>query len=164
MDYIQELKEEALKKLKTADHILTQSYPLVKDTRLLLAVMDNIFLSLTSSMSSLLYQERLLKTIPPFHDNFDSKFNMFRSKIVGKYGIKKEHIDLLQEVNDTILEHRKSPVEFTRKDSFVICSEKYDLKAVSADKISKYLSQAKDFVNSMSKLIKDEPSLENNSI
>ena len=72
MDNIYELKEEALKKLKTADHILTQSYPLVKDTRLLLAVMDNIFLSLTNSMSSLLYQERLLKTIPPFHDNFDS--------------------------------------------------------------------------------------------
>ncbi|MBW2980222.1 hypothetical protein KY360_02285 [Candidatus Woesearchaeota archaeon] len=163
MEKFLELKEEAIKKLKTADHILTQTYPLVRDSKLLLAVMDNIFLSLTNAMSSLLYYERLSKSIPPFHDNFDSKFNMFASKLVGKHKIKKEHVELLQEVKDIILEHRKSPVEFTRKDCFVICSDDYDMKSISIDKISRYLSEAKSFVEGTLKLIKDTPSA-NNSV
>ena len=163
MEKFLELKEEAIKKIKTADHILTQTYPLVKDSKLLLAVMDNIFLSLTNAMSSLLYYERLSKKIPPFHDNFASKFNMFASKLVGKYKIKKEHVELLQEVKDIILEHRKSPVEFTRRDCFVICSDDYDMKSISIDKISRYLSEAKSFVEGTSKLVKDSPPA-NNSV
>lgn len=155
MEKFQELKEEAIKKLKTADHILTQTYPRVKDTRLLLAVVDNIFLSLTNAMSSLLYYERLSKNVPPFHDNFASKFNIFSTKIAQKYKIKEEYLEFLQEVKDIIIEHKKSPVEFSRKDSFVICSDNYDMKTVSEDKLKTYLSKTKSFVNAMSKLIKD---------
>ena len=158
MEKFLELKEGAAKKLKTADHILTQSYPLVKDTKLLLAVMDNLFLGLTNAMASLLYYERALKNIPPFHDNFASKFNMFRSRLVDKYRIKKGHVDLLEEVRDIIVEHRKSPVEFTRKDSFVICSDNYDMRTISVDKINKYISGAKSFLDTISKLVKDKPS------
>ncbi|MBW2983649.1 hypothetical protein KY361_00880 [Candidatus Woesearchaeota archaeon] len=157
MEKFLELKEEAAKKLKTADHILTQSYPLVKDTKLLLAVMDNIFLGMTNAMASLLYYERALKSIPPFHDNFASKFNMFRSRLVDKYKIKKEHVSILEEVKDIIVEHRKSPVEFTRKGCFVICSDNYDMKAISADKINKYLTGAKSFLDAISKLVKNKP-------
>ena len=153
MEKFLELKEEALKKIKTADHILTQSYPLVKDTKLLLGVMDNLFLGMTNAMASLLYYERSSKNIPPFQDNFDSKFNMFRSKLVDKHNIKKSHIELLEEIKDIITEHRKSPVEFTRKDCFVICSDNYDMRTISLQNINKYLSGAKSFLNEISRLV-----------
>lgn len=164
MDKFLELKEEAIKKLKTADHILTQSYPLAKDTRLLLAVMDNIFLALTNSMSSLLYYERSTKDIPPFRDNFVSKFNIFTGKLVEKHNIKKSYVDLLQKVKDIIVDHRKSPIEFKRKDSFVICSDDYNIKTITVDNITNYLNQAKSFVDLMLKLIKDKPLPVNNSM
>ncbi len=164
MDKVAELQEESLKKLKTADHILTQSYPLVKDSRLLLAVVDNLFLSLTNSMSALLNHERLAKKVPVFRDNFDSKFHMFTTKVAESHKINKSHIDLLQEIKDTVIEHRRSPVEFTRKESLIICSDNYEIKALSAEKIAGYLSQSKKFVSLMSKLIKENPLPEEHSI
>src|SRR3989338_8825470 len=108
MEKFQELRDVAKKKIYLADYMLTQTYPLIQDTKLLLAVMENIFLALTNAMGSILYYERLFKRIPPFHDNFDSKFNMFRAKIVDNHNIEKEHVKFIQDVKDIIIAHKKS--------------------------------------------------------
>jgi hypothetical protein len=42
MEEFQELKKEARERLKNADHLITMTYPLVKDNRLLLAAIDNL--------------------------------------------------------------------------------------------------------------------------
>ena len=44
MEKFQELREISKKKIFLADHILTQTYPLLKDPKLLLATTENIFL------------------------------------------------------------------------------------------------------------------------
>ena len=77
MEQFQEAIEKANQKLKIADHMIFMTYPLVRDNRLLLSIIQNIFLALTNSMSSILYYERLFKKIPSFNDNFDSKFTIF---------------------------------------------------------------------------------------
>src|SRR3989339_632809 len=133
MEKFQELRDIAKKKLHLADHILTQTYPLIQDNKLLLAVVENIFLALTNAMGSILYYERLFKKIPPFHDNFDSKFNMFRSRVVDSYNIDKEQVKFIQEIKDMIVAHKKSPVEFTKKDKFVICSDDYNIKTITLE-------------------------------
>lgn len=157
MEKFQEARDKARKKLKVADHMITMTYPLVRDTRLLIAVMENLFLALTNSMASVLYYERLFKRIPPFHDNFDSKFNMFRAKIVPRYKIDTSHIHMLNEIKDIIIQHKKSPVEFTRKDMFVIASNTYNLKTISVDQIKKYIAKSKMFLEEMEGIVsKDE--------
>src|SRR3989338_7113483 len=98
MEKFQELSDLAKKKLQLADHILTMTYPLVKDARLLLAVVENIFLSLNYAMSSVLYHEMLFKRVPPFPDNFAAKFDLFKDKCVDKYKIDQGHVKLIQEV------------------------------------------------------------------
>jgi hypothetical protein len=57
MEKFQELREVAKKKLQLADHILTMTYPIVNDSKLLLAVVENMFLALTNAMGSVLYYE-----------------------------------------------------------------------------------------------------------
>ena len=157
MEKFQECREKARKKLKVADHMITMTYPLVRDTRLLMAVMENLFLALTNSMASVLYYERLFKRIPPFHDNFDSKYNMFRAKVVPRYKINMEHITMLNEIKDIIIQHKKSPVEFSRKDMFVIASDSYKLKTISVDQIRKYIARSKQFLEEMEEIVsKDE--------
>ncbi|MBD3163787.1 hypothetical protein GF323_01175 [Candidatus Woesearchaeota archaeon] len=146
MEKFQELKERANKRLSIADHILTQTYPLVKDPRLLLSVMENIFLALSNSMGAILYHERLFKKIPPFQDNFDSKFNMFRAKIVDRYKIDRKHVELISEIKSIIIQHRKSPIEFSRKDKLVICNEDYKMKTISIELIKEYLLKSKQFI------------------
>jgi len=146
MEEFQQLKEIAQKKISLADHMLTMTYPLVKDTKLLLVVLENIFLAMTNAMGSVLHYERLFKRVPPFTDNFENKFSLFKEKCVTRYNINPEYTKLLREVKDIIVQHRKSPVEFVRKDRFVICSDNYKIKTVSIDQIKEYISRAKSFI------------------
>src|SRR3989338_5812338 len=112
MEKYEELMDIARKRVQVADHMLTMTYPLVKDPKLLLAVMENIFLALTNSIGALLHYERIYKRVPPFQDTFASKFNLFQNKCSQRYSIDNEHLMMIQEIKDMILQHKKSPVEF----------------------------------------------------
>ncbi len=146
MEKFFEARHKAKKYLRTADHILTMTYPLINDPKLLLAVMDNIFLAATNSISAILYFERYQRLIPPFHDNFESKFNMFKFKIIDKYNLDRSYVQIIQEIKEIIVSHKKSPVEFSRKDVFVICSDKYQLQTVSINQVQSYLSKVSKFI------------------
>ena len=56
---------------------------------------------------------------------------------------------MMNEIKDIIIQHKKSPVEFSRKDMFVIASNSYKLKTVSVDQIKKYIAQSKQFLEEM---------------
>jgi hypothetical protein len=153
MEKFQVLGDEAKKKIKVADHMLTITYPLVQDPKLLLAILENVFLAQTDAMSSVLEYERLFKRVPPFHDTFDSKFNLFRSKIAPKSNINPYYIKMMQEVKEIVVGHKQSPVEFARKDKFVICSSEYNLKTLNMADVKKYVEQTKQFVREMEVLV-----------
>lgn len=159
MERFQECIERAKRNIHIADHMLTQTYPLVQDPKLLLAVMENIFLALTNSMASVLYYERLFKRIPPFMDNFESKFNMFKMKTAIRYNIDQSYLNLMQGVKEIVLEHKKSPVEFSRKDSFVICSNSYKMKTISVQQMRDYVSKTKLFISEVDKIISRDEQL-----
>jgi hypothetical protein len=152
MERFQEHKQKAVRNLEIGEHMLTVTYPLLKDTKLLLGVCENIFLALTNIMSSVVYHELTFKRVPPFQDDFDSKFSVFNRRIVPRYGVKKDYIDLLRDMKELVLKHKKSPVEFVRKDKFIICDDNYEYEAIDAAKLRKYLDDAKEFYKDMSKI------------
>lgn len=164
MEKYEELRDIARKKIQIADHMLTMTYPMVKDPKLLLAVMENIFLALTNSIGSLLYYERIYKRVPPFQDTFVSKFNVFREKCARRLNIDQELILMVQEIKEIILQHKKSPVEFTRNDSFVICSEDYRMKTISLEKMRGYISKSKLFIQNINNIINKEQQIYNKAI
>ncbi len=146
MERFQNFRDNAQKKLSVADHILTQTYPLVKDPKLLLSVLENVFLSMTYAMNAMLYYERTFKRVHPFHDSFDSRFNMFRHKVMKTYKISSRYADLIEDMRNMIIEHKKSPIEFSRKDKLVICNGDYKMKTVTIDKLKEDLDAAKEFL------------------
>ena len=151
-DYLDFLKK-ARKNLHVADYMLTQTYPLVKYTKLLLAVMENLFLALSNTMDSLLYFERERKSIPPFHNSFDSRFNTFKLKLVGKHNLNKDHLNLIQDIKALISSHKNSPVEFVRQDKFVICSEEYDMKSISVEQMRSFIQRSRSFLEDVNKIM-----------
>jgi len=152
MEKFQELREAAKKKIQLADHILTMTYPIVNDGKLLVAVAENIFLALTNTMGSVLYYERLFKRVPPFHDNFSSKFNLFK-EYAEKENIDSGYLKLIQNMKEIIVKHKKSPVEFTRKDQFVICNGSYKLYTISVNELKDYVAKAKSFLSNTESII-----------
>ncbi|MDP6600427.1 MAG: hypothetical protein QF798_03260 [Candidatus Woesearchaeota archaeon] len=157
MEKFQELRDAANKKLKLADHILTMTYPLVNDPRLLISSLENLFLTFTYGMSSLLYYERLFKRIPPFPDNFASKFDLFKDKCSKKYNLDSEYQKIIQEIKEIIISRKKSPMEFSRNNSLIICNGNYRMKTVTENTIRDYVQKAKSFVKNISAIVsKDE--------
>jgi hypothetical protein len=153
MNQYEEYLREASRTFKVADHMISVTYPLVKDNKLLLAILENICLSLTNSISALVYFDRYYKRVPPFQDKFESVFNMFRMKCVSNYGIDKSHVEMVQDIRSLIKEHKESPVEFSRDDKFVICSGNYNLNSVSIEDMRKYLQKTKEFIGTVENII-----------
>ena len=158
MEKFQELREIAKKKLQLADHILTMTYPIVNDGRLLLAVMENIFLALTNAMGSVLYYERLFKRVPPFHDNFSSKFNLFK-EYAEKKKVNEEYLKLIQNTKSIIVKHKTSHVEFARKDQFVICNGSYKTHTISVNELKDYIAKAKSFLRQTQDIVSENENL-----
>ena len=153
MEKVLAAKEKANKNIWVADHMLTQTYPIVNDPKLLFVILENVFLACTSAMAALLHYEYYHKRIPAFQDTFDAKFNMLKMQVAPRYNIKGEYITFLQEVKSLLLAHKKSPVEFVRKDVFVICSEDYALKTITVNEMKQYVAKAKVFIQEITRII-----------
>ena len=153
MEQFQILRDKAVQKIRVADHMLFMTYPLVKDPKLLLSIVENVFASLDYGVSALLHHERLFKKIPPFHDTFPSRFEIFKDKMIPKHDLSPKYAKLIKEVQGILSEHKKSPVEFARKDKFVICSPSYSLKTIDTNLVKKYIFETKVFVNSINKIV-----------
>ena len=91
-----------------------------------------------------------------FQDTFVSKFTMFKSNCANKYKIDQDYIKMVQDIKEIIIEHKKSPVEFSKKDRFIICSDNYQMKTVSVDQLKNYLKKAKLFISQTGNIIKNE--------
>lgn len=153
MEAYQRLRSEAKKKISLADHMLYVTFPLVRDSKLLLAVMENVFLSLTHTVAFLLYYERMYKRIPPFFDTFESKFRLFSEKCIPEYGLDEEWLKLLREVKEILMAHKRSPIEFSKGNQFVICSDEYQLKVLKVEDIKTFVAKTKEFFNTIESLV-----------
>ena len=161
MEKYKKLRDAANKKLKLADHILTMTYPMVNDPKVVLSAIENLFLAFTYAMSSLLYYERLFKRVPPFSDNFKNKFELFKDKCSKRYNIDDEIIRIMQDIKEIIVAHKKSPIEFQRKESLIICNGDYRIRTISANMIKVYVEKAKLFIKSISTIVSKDESIFN---
>lgn len=148
-----ELRKKALKNIQVADHMLSSTYPMVQDPKLLLAVMDNVYLAFVNGIHAILLNEKEKKNINTFPTSFESLFDLFKLKIVPKFGIDRSYIGLIQDLRNTVSQHKSSSVEFVRKDKFVICSEDYKLETVTVAQLKKYIAKSKEFMKKMDELM-----------
>jgi len=156
MEKFQELRGEARQRLKNADHLITMTYPMVKDNKLLIAAIENLYQAIELSISSVLNYERLFKRITPFHEEFQSKFNVFSQNVAPRYNIDRSYIKLIQDMSDLVRAHKQSPVEFARKDKFVIASESYELRQLTPQSVKDYVEKSKRFIQDMEIIVSQD--------
>ena len=149
MEKFVEYRDRARQNVRVADHMLTMTYPLVKDPKILVAVLENLFLATTNAMSCILHYERMFRRIPPFHDTFDSKFSLFKAKIVPMHDIDLKWVRFVAELKELVQEHRTSTTEFPRKDKFVMADKDYRLKTIDEKALKKHLQATKGFVHEL---------------
>ncbi len=141
--------EAARQKARVADHILTQTYPLLKDPKLLVAVLQNLVEAVDKGLHALLAYEHAMKRFPPPGETFESRLTAFRHHLAPRYGVPRELLRFISELQETVKEHRESPVEFVRKSKFVICDNNYRLRTLTEQGMKEYVRKTKEFLELM---------------
>ena len=135
----------AEKKIQTADHMIYVTFPLIKDKRLLLKILQEIKNAVMDCISSILQYEYLYKRIT-LYKNPKLNFKIFIEKCAPRYQITKEDIKLILELFDFIEKHRESPFEFIKDDKVVILSNSLNQKTLTVEKTKEFLMLVKNIL------------------
>lgn len=132
----------AEKTIKSADHMAYVTFPLVKDKRLLLKVLQEIKNAVTLCINSVLQYEYMYKRISLYKDP-GSNFRTFVEKCAPKYNINQNELDLIMELFDFIKKHNESPFEFAKDNKVIILSNGLKPKTLTLEKIKEFLILSK---------------------
>ena len=140
--------EKAKSSLKTADHLTYMTFPLIRENRLLLKILDELYLSVFNAINSILQYEYTYKRIQIYKDARENLRTFYR--IAEKFQITKEQLKTLIEILSLGEKHKKSPFEFVKKDKIVIMSENMKTDTLTIEKIKSYISEIKDMLSKTS--------------
>tara|TARA_Y100000310_G_C20662499_1_gene805551 strand:- start:1410 stop:1898 length:489 start_codon:yes stop_codon:yes gene_type:complete len=149
---ILESKRKANQKYDAAFFLMHTTYPVVKDPKLLIGIIHNLTETIESAIDSALSYERLLRLIPPYPDNPQFKFNLFREKTMRRNKIPPIYATLLMDLKELIELQKKCPVEFQRGNRYILCNKNYQIKSISLKSIKGYLQQTKEFLDIIDKI------------
>lgn len=135
----------AEKKIQIVDHMIYVTFPLIKDKRLLLKILQEIKNAVMDCISSILHYEYLYKRIT-LYKNPKSNFKIFIEKCAPRYQITKEEINLILELFDFIEKHRESPFEFIKDDKVIILSNDLNPKTLTIEKTKEFLMLVKNIL------------------
>jgi hypothetical protein len=141
------------KYLESAQTIFVHNIALLNEPRLLVRVLENIFFCFDSCLDILIKFELGSNNSQPMPINFDSKLSFYNKNIQNKYNLDLFFSDILREVHEFYVFHKKSPIEFVCHDNFVICSNDYHYKLLTFSQLEFYLSKAKIFIAEIDSII-----------
>jgi hypothetical protein len=142
MSYLESLRASE-KYLETADHLAYVTIGVVKEKRLLLNVLENIYKAVLYAMNAVLQFESERNQIKTYKE---SSKNMGVFKIVSdRYGINNEELRMIDEIMLLTKKHKESKMEFVRGEKMVLMEND---KVVYFDlpKIKQYISGVKMIV------------------
>ncbi len=146
--------ESASKTLQTADHMIYITFPLIKDNRLLIKIFSEIYSVILAVVNAVLQYDYAYKRIM-LYDDAKTNFKNFKEKCAPRFGISEEEVVKIIEIFKIMEGHRQSPMEFVRRDKFVILSESLQTDVVTIEKLKEYLFTAKNILQKVSNKIKN---------
>ncbi len=145
MEKFLEALSAAEKNLKTADHMVYVTFPLIKDKRLLLKIVQELKAVVSSCITSILQYEYLYKRINLYKDSKEN-FRTFTEKCAPRYKVSRNEINLILELFNFVERHKESPFEFIKDDKVVILSENMKTTTLSLEKTKEFLVLAKEIL------------------
>ena len=152
MEKFIEYLAEAERIIKTADHLVYITFPLVKDKKLLLKILSETKIVITNCINSILQYEYLYKRIRLYKDP-KTNFRTFREKCAPRYKITKEEIEMIIELFEIVENHKQSSFEFVKNEKIIILSENLEQKSLTVEKIKEFVLIAKNVLKKSKEVI-----------
>lgn len=134
--------EEAKRILKTADHMLYITYPVIKENRLLIKILEEIHYAMQKIIESILKREYTMKRIRLYTD-VKANMETFEQKCAERYGLS-EQLEGIRQISYLYNAHKSSPVEFSRSNKYVILADNLHTENITLPKMKGLLSVAKE--------------------
>ena len=134
--------ELAKEQIRLADHLLTINYAVADDPKLFLNIIIDIKKAIEHVINIFLIKENKETDI-----SFDQKIEFYRENTSIKHNLPSNYLNLMEEIRKISFEHDNSPIEFARKEKYVICDEDYHkMKTIDSKNVRELLTKAKLFI------------------
>ncbi len=153
MDRVRELLQVANQKINTSDHLTYITYPTVNENKLMISIIENIYMGMVAGMDALLIYERNFKRVPLYVDDFRAKVELLKSHAAQRYNIDRKYIVAVENLRMLVEAHKKSTTEISHREKFVIFSDTYQMKALTIENVKSYLILAKEFVDKVNRVL-----------
>ncbi|MBU3906637.1 MAG: hypothetical protein KKA64_00100, partial [Nanoarchaeota archaeon] len=118
MEKFLEYLETAENMIRTVDHMIYVTFPLIKDKRLLLKIISDMNTAILGIISSILQYEYLQKRIELTKDA-SSNLRVFIEKCAPRYRMNEQEIKSITNLINLAEKHKKSPFEFVRDEKVI---------------------------------------------
>ncbi len=152
MEKFLENLQEAEKIIRTADHMVYVSFPLIKDKRILLLLLSELKKAIINCINVILQYDYLYKRISLYSDA-KNNFETFKNKSSKRFNITKQEIELMIRLFELEQSHKKSPMEFTKDNKVIILSDDLSQKIITLEEIKKFLQLSKDILKKTKTII-----------
>jgi len=136
--------QEAQHALRLADHMLTVTYPLVKDQKMLLGVLKGLQQAHSYAVRAVFENINQLGEV--MTTSFPVLVGRLKKKFKEAANIEKSEYDYLDKIFDLNKKFEDSPVVFAREKKYVICEDDYALHSLRFSEMKKHLEQSKKIV------------------
>ena len=147
MENWQESLKNAKQHFEIADHMAYVSFVILKENRLLVKILNELYLSSTHLIKAMLKYEADKGKIKLYTDSIIN-FKTFKERVSDKYLTREELKNLLM-ILQLERQHKDSPMEFVRKNTFVIMIEdRYE--TLTIEKVRDIVSKLRGSLNKVS--------------
>lgn len=150
MQKIKKLLQEINQLLKKSDYLTNTTYPVIKEPKLLCSITECLQKTTEKIIELVIYRERLYKRINVIKRPYIQEFETFK-KIAKKYDISEEEIEFIKELKRIVAAKKESPMEFKRRNKYVICSNNYNMNVLDFKKVKNYVQKTKKIVQNLNK-------------
>ena len=83
------------------------------------------------------------------------KLDLFKEFTIKKYSLDREILIVIKELQELLEFRKKSPVEFVKKDNYIVCSSRFNTKTINIQKIKYYVQDIKILMEKTNRILKN---------
>ncbi len=156
MSKVETLLQEAGNDFRTADHLVYINQTMMGGNKILLYIAKKLHSSCLNAIDALLFYERTNRRLSFTPTEFSSKISIFESEVVPRFRLSSDVVETINELHSVLNEHEESPMEFSRTDKFVICSEGYEtVRTLDINNLKSYMNTIRSFLYSVNEVTKN---------
>jgi hypothetical protein len=145
----------SIENLNIADQLLNNTYPLIREPKLLISVLEHLSQAFENIIiATLQYEKEDVTTLENIQSNFNTLIQLFEQNIINKYNLDKEIIPFILNIRTTLEKHKNANIEFTKKETFIISDNEYNITTLNVNEMEQTLLQSKRYIDNIIIIIK----------